>query len=178
MVDFEDWYRERIKTFIFKDKPYPERPFRSKSWVGVAFNRDKNELCAPAFFWRAILSASRKHLGERLVFCVSVDELPRGVDVSGGSSFENNYERLSDFLLTDFSYLAKIYIAGASERWAYWGDQDFSIFGGDADFMSEVFSMTGGEVFLHKLMLDQFDVNNDADSGMAKYLADILRAPN
>lgn len=175
MISFGQWYRERIRTNMFSSKAYPGRPFRKPDWIGVAFDQDKNHWGAPEPFWRALLTEAKQRFGESSAFFVGANDVPPGVEaLESEGSFDSRYECLVEFLSTDHAYLSRMYIVGGSERWAYWQDQDFALFGGDPDLMSPVFDLMGGRASLLQERIRQFDVQNGEDPEMVRYLTALL----
>lgn len=140
---------------LFSQKIYPDFPFVKKDWLAIAFDRDNydNTRLPEWFFGEAKLEFSQhqepillKGYGERYENIGDGIELP----------FE--WEAYRQFMCTSKNYSPDYMMKGPANDWAFWGDPETSVWGGEAAAMERIFDRRGGKEAVFALMLEEFGI--------------------
>jgi hypothetical protein len=175
---FAIYLAEAWRTRLFQPEIFPGFPFVQTTWTALAFSRDnagnsRLPTTAWACLFRQLASATR----DRVAFITSPEPIYEGLVAARTQPFVVALDEQS--VLAHFSdmdvYLPEFFMAGASERWAIWGDSDLTVLGGQVDVISPVIDALGGKSAVTEAMLRDFGVTSEPDEyGMSVYLRGLI----
>src|SRR5690606_14459662 len=141
---------------------FPGFPFVQQTWEALAFSRDTaGNSRLPMAVWTCLLRQIANRTRDRVAFITSPEPIHEGLVAAQTQPFVVALDERG--VLTHFSdmgvYLPEFFMAGASERWAIWGDSDLTVLGGEVNVIHPVIEALGGERAVVEAMLRDFGVN-------------------
>ena len=166
------------RTRLFRKEIFPGFPFVPPDWIALAFNRDNHgDVRLPDETWQKLIVEILKRTREQVALIVSPEPLIAGTVAELEQPFVvplNGPSMLAHFADTS-RYLPEFFMAGASERWAIWGDSDLTVVGGEREMMSAIIDNIGGVPAALVMMTNDFALcESPDDSDMHLYLRALL----
>jgi hypothetical protein len=175
---FALYLTEAWRTRLFQPQVFPGFPFLRPAWTALAFSRDNaGNIRLPMTVWAYLLRQIANTTRDRIAFVTSPEPISGGVVAARTQPFVVALDEQS--VVAHFSdmdvYLPEFFMAGASERWAIWGDSDFTVLGGEMDVICPVVDALGGKRVALEMMLQDFAVATETDEyGMSSYLKGLI----
>ncbi|MEI2454003.1 hypothetical protein [Lysobacter firmicutimachus] len=137
---------------VFCERAHPDFPFRDRSWIAVAFERNAyDRTYMPEWFFRA----ASKRLGDRVALLVAGDGFA-DAGLAEVCALPFAWEDYREFMARPRAYSLAYRMTGADAAFGCVADADMTVFAGEAARMEALLADVGGAGRLLEHMRQEF----------------------